>query len=84
MKTTYATHGTCAQFVDIETDGDNLRAVNFIGGCAGNTRGLSALLKGVPILEAIARLKGISCRGNTSCPDQLAIALEQMTLNKAC
>ena len=83
MKTTYTTAGTCARFIDIEIDGDELKEVNFIGGCRGNTEGLSRLLKGMSVQETINRLSGISCRGNTSCPDQLAMALEQLTLKKA-
>lgn len=84
MKTTYATKGTCARFIEIEIDEEEVeKKVNFIGGCRGNTKGLSILLQGMPVQVVINRLRGISCRGNTSCPDQLAIALEQMTLKKA-
>ena len=83
MKTTYTTQGTCARFIDIEINGDKIEDVNFIGGCAGNARGLSMLLTGMNIQDVISRLKGISCRGNTSCPDQLAQALETMIMQKA-
>lgn len=83
MKTTYTTQGTCAKFIDIEIDGEKIERVNFIGGCAGNTQGLSVLLKGLTIDVVISQLKGISCRGNTSCPDQLAQALESMLMKKA-
>lgn len=83
MKTTYTTKGTCSKFIDINIDGEELRQVNFIGGCRGNTQGISRLVTGMPIGEVIARLKGIKCRGNTSCPDQLATALEQLALKKA-
>jgi len=83
MKTTYTTIGTCSKFIDIEIDGEEVRQVNFIGGCRGNTQGISNLVKGMSIDGVIARLKGIKCRGNTSCPDQLATALEQLTLKKA-
>lgn len=76
MRTTYATQGTCARFIDIETDGETVKEVKFIGGCSGNTSGLSVLLQGMNMLDVIQRLKGISCQGNTSCPDQLAKALE--------
>ncbi len=84
MKTTYTTFGTCARFIDIELDGDTIKEVRFIGGCAGNTRGVAKLVKGLPVTEVIAQLKGINCRGNTSCPDQLAQALQQLTLKQAC
>jgi len=83
MITTYATQGTCARFINIETDGDKIKEVNFVGGCSGNASGLSVLLKGMPIEDVISRLKGISCRGNTSCPDQLSKALEGMLINNA-
>lgn len=84
MKTTYTTSGTCARFIDIELDGPILQEVRFIGGCAGNTRGVANLVKGLPVTEVIDKLKGINCRDNTSCPDQLAQALQQLTLKQAC
>ena len=83
MKTTYTTRGTCSRFIDIEIDGETIEDITFIGGCAGNTRGLSMLLKGMNIQEVIPRLRGIECRGNTSCPDQLAQALEAIVMDKA-
>jgi uncharacterized protein (TIGR03905 family) len=83
MKTTYSTFGTCARFIDIELDGPIVQEVRFIGGCAGNTRAVANLVKGLPVTEVIAQLKGIACRGNTSCPDQLAQALQQLTLKQA-
>lgn len=62
----------------IELDGDIVKKVTIVGGCAGNIVGVSNLIQGMKIDEAIQRLKGIPCgyRG-TSCPDQLAIALEE-------
>lgn len=72
----YKTHGTCSQFILIDADGDTLTHVEFIGGCAGNTQGVSRLVQGMKIDEVIARCKGIQCRAGTSCPDQLATALE--------
>lgn len=84
MKTTYTTFGTCARFIDIELDGPLVRDVNFIGGCAGNTRGVANLVKGLPVTEVIGQLKGIACRNDTSCPDQLAQALQELTLKQAC
>lgn len=68
----------CSQEMIIELDGDIIKKVTIIGGCAGNTVGVSSLIQGMKINEAIKRLKGIPCgmRG-TSCPDQLAIALEE-------
>lgn len=68
----------CSQEMIIELDGDIVRKVTIVGGCAGNTVGVSNLVAGMKIDDAIRRLKGIPCgmRG-TSCPDQLAIALEE-------
>ncbi len=83
MKTTYTTQGTCARYIDIEIEADKITRVNFVGGCRGNTAGLSALIEGMSTYEVIQKLKGIECRGNTSCPDQLANALESMLMEKA-
>ena len=52
--------------------------VQFVGGCTGNTQGVARLAEGRNIDEVIALLKGIQCRGGTSCPDQLARALEEI------
>ena len=74
----YKTHGTCSAQILIDLDGDTIKEVKFIGGCTGNTQGVARLAAGMKVDEAIARLKGIICRGGTSCPDQLARALESM------
>ncbi len=75
----YTTKGTCSQEIDIVLDGDCIESVKFVGGCSGNTQGVAALVKGMNIDEAIGRLKGIRCGFKpTSCPDQLARALEEM------
>lgn len=75
----YTTTGTCSRQIDIETDEDIIRRVTFTGGCHGNTQGIAALVRGMKVEEAIARLEGIDCRGKgTSCPDQLARALRGM------
>ena len=78
MKTiTYRPHGVCAGRIEVAVDGDTVSHVKFIGGCAGNTLGVASLVKGMKAEEAIARLKGIKCGfKSTSCPDQLACALE--------
>lgn len=69
----------CSQEMIIEVENDIIKSVKIIGGCAGNTLGVSSLIQGMNIDEAIKRLKGIMCgpRG-TSCPDQLATALEEI------
>lgn len=68
----------CSHEMIIEIDGNKIKKVTILGGCAGNTVGVSHLIEGMEIDEAIKRLKGIPCGGRgTSCPDQLAIALEE-------
>jgi len=69
----------CSQEMIIEVEGDIIKKVTIQGGCAGNTVGVSNLIQGMKIDEAIKRLKGIQCgMKGTSCPDQLAIALEEI------
>lgn len=76
---TYKTQGTCSRQIDIELKDGLIDSVKFTGGCHGNLQGVSALVKGMEPREAIARLKGIRCGAKpTSCPDQLALALEKM------
>lgn len=76
---TYKTQGVCSQQIDIEVKDGIIESVQFVGGCNGNTQGVAALAKGMKVEDAISRLKGIRCGfRTTSCPDQLAIALEQM------
>lgn len=79
----YTTEGTCARFIEIDLAGDTIREVRFIGGCAGNTQGVATLAAGMEVGEAVRRLRGIRCRNGTSCPDQLAKALESMVLRQA-
>ena len=79
--TRHLTHtcvGTCSRQIDIELDNDIIRSVRFTGGCDGNTQGVAALVRGMKVEEAIARLAGLAGRGGgTSCPDQRARALRQ-------
>lgn len=74
----YKTRGTCSSAILIETEGDIIKSVKFEGGCAGNTQGIARLVVGMTVEDTIRRLKGIQCRGGTSCPDQLALALTAM------
>ncbi len=74
----YKTRGTCSRQIDIELNGDRIERVTFVGGCTGSSQGLSVLVQGMAVNEVIERLKGIQCRAGTSCPDQLARALEQL------
>ena len=77
MTYTYATSGTCSKQIDLELDGNIIKAVSFLGGCHGNLQGISKLVEGMTAEEVIKRLRGICCGSKTtSCPDQLAIALE--------
>ena len=79
----YKTKGVCAQEIQFEMDADlKIHNVQFFGGCSGNTQGVSALVEGMDADEVISRLEGIKCGfKNTSCPDQLTIAIKQ-ALNK--
>ena len=77
MTYNYATSGTCSRSIDLELDGNVIKSVVFTGGCHGNLQGISKLVEGMTCEEAIRRLRGICCGSKTtSCPDQLAIALE--------
>lgn len=75
----YTPQGVCSSAIDIEVEDGIIKSVAFTGGCNGNLQGISALVTGMKAEDAIARLKGIRCGfKNTSCPDQLARALEQL------
>ena len=79
MKYSYRPQGTCSKLMNFELEDGVIRNVAFIGGCSGNTQGVSALVKGMKVDEAINKLSGIKCGfKNTSCPDQLAKALMSM------
>ncbi len=75
----YKTSRTCSREIDVTLDDNNIiTSCHFVGGCSGNTQGVSKLVIGMTAEEAIKRLKGIDCNGKgTSCPDQLSKALEQ-------
>ena len=79
----YHTKGTCSRLIDIELDGETIKSVEFIGGCDGNTQGISRLVAGKDIHSVIDLLEGIDCGGRgTSCPDQLAKALKKALKKK--
>lgn len=83
MEYHYKTHGTCSQEMIIEIDEDIIKKVTIIGGCAGNTLGISKLVQGMKIDDVIKTLKGTPCKNKgTSCPDQLARALEEIKENR--
>ena len=73
----YKTSGTCSRMVIVEVEDGIVTDCSIVGGCAGNTVGVATLVKGMRATDAIERLKGIRCGFKpTSCPDQLAKALE--------
>ena len=76
MRISYPTKGSCAARIDIEIAEGKISSVEFLSGCPGNTRAVAALVTGMEVREAMSRLRGIVCQGETSCPDQLARALE--------
>lgn len=72
----YKTQGTCSRAIVIDVEDGVIVGCKFVGGCAGNTQGVAALVTGMRVEEAIERLGGIKCGfKSTSCPDQLARAL---------
>ena len=74
----YTPHGVCSVNISFDLDGDTVHNVKFTRGCNGNTQGISALVEGMNVNGVIKRLKNTNCNGRgTSCPDQLARALEQ-------
>ena len=69
--------GVCSQLIRVDVEDNVIKSAEFVGGCSGNTQGLSRLVKGMNVDEAISRLEGIKCGfRSTSCPDQLAQALK--------
>ena len=80
----YKTSGTCSSAINLEVEGDIIKSVSFTGGCNGNLQGISRQVEGMKVEDAISRLKGIRCGfKNTSCPDQLARALESLEAAKS-
>ena len=74
----YKTFGTCSREILFDVEDNVIKEVRFVGGCSGNTQGDAILVKGLTVDDAISKLKGIDCAGKgTSCPDQLARALEK-------
>ena len=84
MQYVYNTQGTCSRQIIIDVDDNGIiENVTYIGGCNGNTKGISSLVKGMKIDEVITKLQGIQCGFRpTSCPDQLATALKQIKERK--
>ena len=77
MHVKYNTKGTCAVRIEFDVEDGVVKNVAFLGGCDGNHKGIAALVEGQKPEEVAKKLKGITCgRRTTSCPDQLALALE--------
>ena len=77
MTYTYIPRGTCSRKIEFELENGIVKNMRFTGGCSGNTTGLSQLVEGMDAKAVIARLKGVRCGMRpTSCPDQMAQALE--------
>lgn len=83
MKYTYTPKGVCARQINIEVEDGIVTNLEVIGGCNGNLQGISKLVQGMKVEEVIKRLKGIDCNSKgTSCPDQIARALEEINIKK--
>jgi len=77
-KRAYTTEGVCSEKIYFTLDAGKVMSVEFVNGCDGNLRGIASLVEGMEVEEVIRRLRGIDCMGKgTSCPDQLAQALEK-------
>lgn len=78
MTITYRPKGACSRLMRVEVEDGIIRQVEVQGGCSGNLQGITRLLVGMPVQQAIERMEGVRCGGKpTSCPDQLAKALRQ-------
>ena len=78
MQYVYTTKGTCSRQIIVELEDGVVQSVQFVGGCNGNTKGISSLVAGMKAEDVVRRCKGITCGLKpTSCPDQLARALQE-------
>lgn len=78
----YRPKGVCSNTIDVQVEDGVIKSVEFTGGCNGNLQGISRLVAGMKVEDAIGRLKGIKCGfKSTSCPDQLACALQEIMDN---
>ncbi|QAT43980.1 TIGR03905 family TSCPD domain-containing protein [Aminipila luticellarii] len=80
MEYTFSPRGVCSRGLSFEIEEDKVKNVCFNGGCNGNLQGIASLVEGMPVEQVIDKLSGIKCGyKNTSCPDQLAQALHQLS-----
>lgn len=78
MTVEYTPKGVCSKKIEIDIENGIINKVRFVGGCNGNTQGISKLVEGMKAEDVISRLEGVNCNGRgTSCPDQLAQALKE-------
>ena len=78
MTVEYTPKGVCSRKIEIDIENGMINKVRFVGGCNGNTQGISKLVEGMKAEDVISRLEGVNCNGRgTSCPDQLAKALKE-------
>lgn len=83
MHKTYTPTGVCSKKIEFDIEDGKVHNVTFQGGCNGNLKGIAALVEGQNIAEVKEKLQGIRCNfKETSCPDQLAKALEELEKNK--
>ncbi|MBR2507713.1 MAG: TIGR03905 family TSCPD domain-containing protein [Bacilli bacterium] len=79
---TFTPSGVCSRQYTFEIENGIILKATIVGGCQGNLTGISSLLEGMSVEEAVKRLRGITCRGSrsgkTSCPDQISLALESI------
>lgn len=75
----YTPRGVCSVKMIVEEEDGIITDVRIVGGCPGNSIGVSKLCIGMKVDDAIEVLAGIDCRGRgTSCPDQLSKALAKL------
>lgn len=77
MIKTYKTRGTCSRAINFEVTDGIVTSCEFVGGCLGNSQGVARLVTGMKAEDVVKALKGIQCQNGTSCPDQLARAIEE-------
>ncbi len=79
----YKTSNVCASEIQFDVVNGAIHNVKFEGGCRGNTQGVAALAEGLSVYDVPRRLKGIDCHGGSSCPDELAKAVQQYIAENA-
>ncbi len=79
MTVEYDPRGVCSRHMSVSAEDGVITNVEVFGGCDGNLQGISRLVVGMKVEDAIERLQGIDCGGKgTSCPDQLSKAMQKL------